>query len=260
MAEIEINKPLKKEFYEKSLEALNKAIEKVPGKSDALSDRIKIWGNLGKYEELLQDYDKLFQLDEREAGCIIDYRIKALKDLGRLEEVDKILGSYYDLLGSYNSNIRCDAAQNLLEKGGIDGIRWLVKALNSTNPNTYDAAIWAFAVDLDNHRKKLDGEQLKNILKEATTILVSYVEKIELRPGIQYLSLENNQTLNALAKIGDSSALPVLNTLLAKVTKRRKQDGFQKKYIQTEEYDGWKDNDSAVNHVKSVIDTLKRKY
>jgi len=176
-------------------------------------------------------------------------------------ELDKHkLKPYYDSLSANSINARCDAAHNLLREGGAEGVRWLVKALRSGDPNAYDAAIWAFASEFEfqRYRKEMDERELQIALREATSILADYINNIKLQPGILYLTVEDNQTLNALTVIGDASALPALNSLLEKLTKRRQHDGYQREYLRTGKVEGWIDNDGGVEHVKRVIDALSK--
>jgi len=77
-----------------------------------------------------------------------------------------------------------------------------------------------------------------------------------------HYNLRTQFTLNALRECGNSSALPELNVLLAKVKTKLEEEGKKIEYIET--YDGlgnriagWTSNDSNYRDIVNVIQWIE---
>ena len=164
---------------------------------------------------------------------------------------------YYSFLSDNDVNVRNDAASYLLKYCGIDGLRALIKALNSENKNAYLSAARALAYDLNNYTSNMDKNELKMALTDANKTFINVVQSSELLPGTIYFNEYVILALNALREIGDLSVMPALKKFQNRVQEKFNEEGLRTEYVQTRDYGGTISSDSNIAEVKDVIESIK---
>lgn len=180
---------------------------------------------------------------------------EALAKFGRKLSLEDVLSNCYEVMRSDDERSRCDAASEILEKGGIEGLRLMLKALTGSNRYRYLAASWALTYDLN--RYKGDAGDLASVLRDAMPEIIRRVQETKPQSGVNQIDEMAIRTLNLLELHGDASVLPALRSLLGQVKSQRDRDGYRKEYVQTASYGGWVDNDAAVKQIESVIGVIE---
>ncbi len=193
------------------------------------------------------------------------------------ESKGELLRNLCDSLNISDSYSRCSAVENLIRNWGNVGFRVLLLALQSSNDNIFDAGAWGFvSTTLINYKRELESQkkispekrddaeaklrELSEIIREAAVSMTGIIRDAQLQNDTyQYYDTRTIRALNFLRLYGDSNALPALESLLNKATKKLEKDGFKKTYFQTSEYGGWIDNNSAVETVQDVISEVKNR-
>jgi HEAT repeat protein len=183
-----------------------------------------------------------------------EYAAKALASLG--EDQHYLVALEAKLFESTQSPDRSSAAMDLARLGD-KGVAVLLRALNSDNPGVYFAAARAINFELMKEDKRLD-KGLYESLKPASNYLASIVGRAKVFSGsARPYDEKTSSAIASLNFVGNESAIPTLETLLARIQSMIGTQGEIREYVRTEHAAGFISTKDSVNHVKSAIAAIK---
>jgi len=183
-------------------------------------------------------------------------RLGAGKALGEMGDF-RILAAW---LGEEDYDLSYRAAESLVESG-LEAIPVLVEGLK--HETSWDASVWGIIVPLLEHgRSQFDEVKLKEALQPAIPILIGWIETAQVQKSSSPFGLRVSRAVDALGKIGDISALPVLENLLVRVDALLAGETIRD-YVVTApgtpwEAAGYDSSDSSINHIREAIENIKR--
>ena len=197
----------------------------------------------------------------------VDPLIQALKDKDdyvRRQSAESlgVLGDtqYLErLLRDRNERVRFNAVESLVTVGGLEAVPALIRALKDTRKETYEAAAWGIQVPLMDSAKKIGRDRLREALIPAVEYLIDIVEKAKILKGARSYDRYVVWAIGTLGAIGDPSAIPVLENLLAKLKGKIAAEGAVREYVDTGIAAGYISSSDDINHIESAIKEIRRK-
>ena len=158
---------------------------------------------------------------------------------------------------SKSGNVRYDAAIKLARLG-IEAVPILLKALKDDRKEVYDDATIGIIV-LMNESKDIDKERLREALKPATEYLINIVEGAEILTGGRSFDKHIAVAITTLETIGNPTAIPALEKILAKVQNKKRGKGVVREYVETESYAGYISTEDSIYHIESAIKNIRER-
>jgi hypothetical protein len=137
---------------------------------------------------------------------------------------------------------------------GVESVPALTQALE--DPRSYLSAVRALAYGLTDNGRRLDDD-LRQALEPAKRYLVAVVEGAKILPGVDAYEESVSAAVNALRFIGDSSALPALEGLLAKVRAKIAVQGNLREYVDAGNIRGFVTTQDSVLHLEAPIRAIR---
>lgn len=185
-------------------------------------------------------------------------RVRAAEALGMLGQLHHLESPLRDR----QERVRFWAAESLVNVGGIEAVPALVRALKDDREEVYNCAAWALGYRLNDRRKRMDHTdegRLREALVPAVQYLISMLERAEASRGAQTFDEYINRAIGALGTIGDTSAIPVLEKLLAKVRQKVKEEGVVRQYVDTGIAAGYISTEDDIGCIENAIWRIKKR-
>ena len=236
---------------------------------DELIKRKDVDGLIG----LLKDDDSSFRWQAA-------FTLGEIKDKGAVEslinasKIDKswqvkwraaeALGKFGDfqhlerLLRDEMEQVRIEAAKALVNIGGLGVVPILIGALKDTREDVYQVAAWGLSFPLM-QRRDIEKEKLNQALAPAIQHLVGMIEGANILEGSESFNVKIGQAIQTIGIIGDSSAIPSLQNLLAKVKGKVKAEGMVRKYVNTGIASGYISPQNDISRIESAIAGIRER-
>jgi HEAT repeat protein len=178
-------------------------------------------------------------------------RLEAAEALGKMGDLH-ILAEW---LGDKDLDVSYRAAEHLVAIG-LEAIPILVEGLK--HDTRWDASSWGIIIPLLEHgRSGFDERKLKETLQPAVPLLIDWIKRAHIQKSSLPLGLQVSRAVEALGKIGDVSALSVLENLLLQVNAALGGETI-KEYVATSLAVGYVSSNSSVKLIREAIENIKR--